>query len=196
MSGLVTLAAAGIRSRDEILGYFAELYRGKLERKWAQVWDALVSSSCELYPGELMPDIQKAFEDDLVDKGYIGMEDVRRDLALGKEAAFARLRENPHHRVIQDTVAEMSWWACFQAEPKGKASKPEKALELAEYARVTAPIVRTAPKVGRNDPCPRGSGKKYKKCIAGARNRETWPRPKQANATRGSVPRCRKSDDR
>ena len=27
---------------------------------------------------------------------------------------------------------------------------------------------RTAPKVGRNDPCPRGSGKKYKKCCGGA----------------------------
>lgn len=26
------------------------------------------------------------------------------------------------------------------------------------------PIVRAAPKVGRNDPCPCGSGKKYKKC--------------------------------
>ena len=26
------------------------------------------------------------------------------------------------------------------------------------------PIVREAPKVGRNDPCPCGSGKKYKKC--------------------------------
>jgi preprotein translocase subunit SecA len=27
-----------------------------------------------------------------------------------------------------------------------------------------APVVRTAPAVGRNDPCPCGSGKKYKKC--------------------------------
>jgi uncharacterized protein YecA (UPF0149 family) len=26
------------------------------------------------------------------------------------------------------------------------------------------PIVEHAPKVGRNDPCPCGSGKKYKKC--------------------------------
>ncbi|MCL2318567.1 MAG: SEC-C metal-binding domain-containing protein, partial [Treponema sp.] len=25
-------------------------------------------------------------------------------------------------------------------------------------------VVRSAPKVGRNDPCPCGSGKKYKKC--------------------------------
>jgi SEC-C motif-containing protein len=27
-----------------------------------------------------------------------------------------------------------------------------------------APVVRESPKVGRNDPCPCGSGKKYKKC--------------------------------
>ena len=30
--------------------------------------------------------------------------------------------------------------------------------------RPTMPIVNTAPKVGRNDPCPCGSGKKYKNC--------------------------------
>jgi hypothetical protein len=32
---------------------------------------------------------------------------------------------------------------------------------------VTAPIRHTDPKVGRNDPCPCGSGKKYKKCCLG-----------------------------
>ena len=30
--------------------------------------------------------------------------------------------------------------------------------------RVVQPFVRTTPKVGRNDPCPCGSGKKYKQC--------------------------------
>jgi SEC-C motif-containing protein len=30
-----------------------------------------------------------------------------------------------------------------------------------------APFLRQSPKVGRNDPCPCGSGKKYKKCCAG-----------------------------
>lgn len=30
-----------------------------------------------------------------------------------------------------------------------------------------APVVRQAPKVGRNDPCPCGSNKKYKKCCLG-----------------------------
>jgi preprotein translocase subunit SecA len=27
-----------------------------------------------------------------------------------------------------------------------------------------APMVRSGPKIGRNDPCPCGSGKKYKHC--------------------------------
>ncbi|WP_371922135.1 SEC-C metal-binding domain-containing protein [Treponema sp. OMZ 803] len=35
----------------------------------------------------------------------------------------------------------------------GSSSKPE-----------NVQVVRTAPKVGRNDPCPCGSGKKYKHC--------------------------------
>jgi len=33
-----------------------------------------------------------------------------------------------------------------------------------EYVRPVQPIIRTTPKIGRNDPCSCGSGKKYKKC--------------------------------
>ncbi|MDH5495831.1 MAG: SEC-C metal-binding domain-containing protein [Nitrospira sp.] len=33
-----------------------------------------------------------------------------------------------------------------------------------EPATPTTPTQRTDSKVGRNDPCPCGSGKKYKKC--------------------------------
>jgi SEC-C motif-containing protein len=32
------------------------------------------------------------------------------------------------------------------------------------HHHATEPVVREGPKVGRNDPCPCGSGKKYKKC--------------------------------
>jgi preprotein translocase subunit SecA len=39
-----------------------------------------------------------------------------------------------------------------QAQPRGPAPPPRKS------------VVHAGPKVGRNDPCPCGSGKKYKKC--------------------------------
>ena len=43
-------------------------------------------------------------------------------------------------------------------------SKVEKAVS----SLVAQPIKRDMPKVGRNDPCPCGSGKKYKKCHGAA----------------------------
>jgi preprotein translocase subunit SecA len=44
--------------------------------------------------------------------------------------------------------------AMHGGETDGDARKPAK----------QETVVRTTPKVGRNDPCPCGSGKKYKKC--------------------------------
>ena len=33
-----------------------------------------------------------------------------------------------------------------------------------DHDHVRAPYIRQMPKVGRNEPCPCGSGKKYKRC--------------------------------
>jgi len=40
----------------------------------------------------------------------------------------------------------------------------DQAIQASGKGGAVQPIRRTAPKVGRNDPCPCGSGKKYKKC--------------------------------
>ena len=37
-------------------------------------------------------------------------------------------------------------------------------MNAALSAAHSKPVVRDEPKTGRNDPCPCGSGKKYKKC--------------------------------
>jgi hypothetical protein len=157
LSSLVTLVAAGQKSRDEIVSYFAGLYRGKLARKWSHVWDTLVSYSSDLYPAELLGDIERAYDEGLVDPGYIGFDDVQRDLALGKDRMLTRLADNPHRRLVEDTVAEMGWWACFREDAKNRASR-------LNPAAVSSPIKRATPKTGRNEPCPCASGKKYKKC--------------------------------
>lgn len=40
-------------------------------------------------------------------------------------------------------------------------------LDYGSESSPGVPYVRPEPKVGRNDPCPCGSGKKYKKCCLG-----------------------------
>ena len=64
---------------------------------------------------------------------------------------------------IEDTIKEMSWWACF----KNKESQQDyKKIEKQLQDKIEKEIdeVEKFTKVGRNDPCPCGSGKKYKKC--------------------------------
>jgi Protein of unknown function (DUF1186)/SEC-C motif len=166
LSSLVTLVAAGQKSRDEIVNYFAGLFRGKLVRQWSHAWDTLVSYTSDLYPEELLDDIKQAYEEGLVDPGYIGFDDVKRDLAAGKDRVLARLADNPHRRLVSDTVAEMGWWACFREDRQNRAKSTTQA-SLNSRLNTAAPssqIKRATPKTGRNERCPCGSGKKYKKC--------------------------------
>jgi uncharacterized protein YecA (UPF0149 family) len=44
------------------------------------------------------------------------------------------------------------------------AEEDEEADDGADVGDVIEPYVRDGPKIGRNDPCPCGSGKKYKRC--------------------------------
>jgi len=47
------------------------------------------------------------------------------------------------------------------------ARRAAPALPTAQLAAPTTPVRHSEPKIGRNDPCPCGSGKKFKKCCGG-----------------------------
>ncbi len=59
-----------------------------------------------------------------------------------------------------------------EEEERRKARERELIFQAASRSKAgvaaAAPVQRDAPKVGRNDPCPCGSGKKYKKCHGAA----------------------------
>jgi preprotein translocase subunit SecA len=68
---------------------------------------------------------------------------------------------------LQLSGPELSSGSAYkQAGPEeATASKgPPSGDVVNEAIEAAAPIKRDAPKVGRNDPCPCGSGKKYKQC--------------------------------
>jgi preprotein translocase subunit SecA len=54
--------------------------------------------------------------------------------------------------------------AAAAARPRGIADSSAEAYEAAQQATRTVVAPRNVSKVGRNEPCPCGSGKKYKKC--------------------------------
>lgn len=136
---LMTLVATGQKGRDEVVAYFGELLRGKLSREGSVVWDSLAFCIRDLYPLELMKDIEKAFEEDLIDTGFITLQQFKEALVEGQAKTLKKMTARQHYTVIDSAEEEMESWA-FD------------------------PDVSKVGKVGRNDLCPCGSGKKYKKC--------------------------------
>ena len=54
--------------------------------------------------------------------------------------------------------------SAYEAQQRAALQAHQQAQMAQEGESIVKPIVRDAPKVGRNDPCTCGSGKKYKKC--------------------------------
>lgn len=146
LRGLVTQVAAGRRTRDEVMEYFAGLFH-RLDRRPNYVWSALAGRCADLCPLEVQQEIREAYEDGLIEPLVIRPDDIQEAITLGKEGALKNLRR---YMPIDDLEKEMGWMSGFQT---GRASSG--ALE---------PHQRSGPKTGRNDPCPCGSGKKFKKC--------------------------------
>jgi preprotein translocase subunit SecA len=83
---------------------------------------------------------------------------------IRSEEEMARLEEEERRRQ-QAQAGRMN----FQHESAGGYGADEEAAEVERRAQSEAgqprqPMVRDEPKVGRNDPCPCGSGKKFKHC--------------------------------
>lgn len=153
IESLLILVKIKERSREEILDYFKGLFNGGLEREYSYAWDALIDNSAYLYPEEVYDEIKKAYEDDLVNTSCISLEDVKDVLSQGKEKPLKLLERNEHFCLIDDIVNKMGNWAGFKE--KKEEYTPIKDIKIS---------YQNTEKIGRNEPCPCGSGKKYKKC--------------------------------
>lgn len=162
MSGMVSLVTAGERTRDEVMAYFVQLFK-KLERKPGAQWDGLANVCADLGPQAAIEELGRAYDNGMIDTRSIDWPDIEHALALGQHGAMQRAR----HRdpLITDLAKNMGWMQCFhdeEPERQARDSEEDPLESLSEYA--TAPIRRITPKVGRNEPCPCGSGAKFKKC--------------------------------
>lgn len=165
LSALVTLVAEGALQRDEAIAYLRALHRALTPE--SPMWNQWVYAADVLYPEDLLPELRAAFDADLVDPMWISMKDIERSLRQGRDHVLAMLSQ--WHRYIDDAIADLEHWVCFRDEIEEKETERYVRVEpgFLPY-EVTLPVFRATPKIGRNDPCPCGSGKKYKKCCISA----------------------------
>jgi hypothetical protein len=162
LRSLSTLVHEGALARADVISYFAELFRGKIEKEYSHVWDVLASESVDLYAKALADDIREAYESGMLCTGYMQPKEVDEAFAMQEETVLSRSRERCRG-LIDDVVKEMHWWHCFKPKKPSRMPPPDQ-IRAAAGQHDPATVVRSEPKVSRNAPCPCGSGRKYKKC--------------------------------
>ena len=86
---------------------------------------------------------------------------VKRPAKLGteKNPAVVRVQTEERLKEVASIFQEKGWMYTIELE----AEKPEDTGDLERLLNPQEPVTAEK-KVGRNEPCPCGSGKKYKKC--------------------------------
>jgi hypothetical protein len=126
-SGITAIAYAvieGIITREDALSFFGGLFTKDEATEDSTFYSQLACSICDLYPEELMDIIQEAYDQELIDKFFVGIEEFQKALKDGKEKCLADLSESFSNRSLDDIHKSMEWWACFNRE-KDKPSVPE-----------------------------------------------------------------------
>ena len=167
LESLVILVSEEIITRDEVVIYFKYLFRGGLEREYSFVWDALVGCCYNLYPEEMVKDIELAYNEELVDTTSITFGEIKEQLGKSKQIVLDELHDDPNFKLIDDTIRGLEDWACFDQNNQRVSTLPltENAnINQTSTNNVSQEPYRIEYKVGRNESCPCGSGKKYKKC--------------------------------
>ena len=159
LQAMVYAVVDGMTTREAALSFFSSLFTGTEAEEDSAFWSLLANCVCDLYPEELMPVIEKAYQDDLIDTQCIGLGDFEDALQYGKEHAFERVRGDMQRGIHTDVHDYMSWWHCFKSG--GQVSEiPASSTSSSAAAAVASSKIRKRGKKKRKKKTAKASRRK------------------------------------
>ena len=162
---LAMLVVRGELDRARVAKYLLDSFATLRPQRENFVWYGWQSAIAMLGHVELSPLVEKAFKRRFIGPSIMRLEHYRADLkrALANPDAPWGPDDREFTR-FGDTIAELSTWHGFSREYRDQQERRE-AERLAARGTEAAQVARNPFRgVRRNDPCPCGSGKKFKKC--------------------------------
>ncbi|HOJ11142.1 MAG TPA: DUF1186 domain-containing protein [Clostridiales bacterium] len=150
-------------SKETVISYLKKLIYDEQYNDGSDLATHIQDVVIEKHLFEMIDDIQYLYDEDRIDIGINGKHDDFIDSIFSYEYSQERVK------YIDDTIAEMEWWACFEQTQKKHIQREMDVDEISnqmlkkEKGSPTLVEIKNM-KVGRNNPCPCGSGKKYKHC--------------------------------
>ena len=179
LSALVVLYQQGDLELQVLTSYLHQLYQFGLEQERNQVWNAWVQACYNTQPDEFMDALKALYEQEIADPYYITLEELSERSGMEPEAIrkAVMLQEADFYCYITDTLAGLRKLSCYSGE-ENELLKSMESMVINQTAPVYSAPLSSSPAespaffpetadyshVGRNDPCPCGSGKKFKKC--------------------------------
>jgi hypothetical protein len=160
---LVILAFRNELDRTEISDFLRARFNDLQPRDFSAAWDGWQGAIALLGLADLQPLVQEAFRNDFIDETMTSIKDFESDLQRALTGDPVESWRRSEFEPFGDVIDELSHWECFQ--PKLPRDQTVEDWRPAPWPAM--PAKNPFRNVGRNDPCPCGSGKKFKKCCLG-----------------------------
>jgi Protein of unknown function (DUF1186)/SEC-C motif len=164
LDALVILALDRPDLKQDAVDFLRQFHGAACETTPDVVWSSWAFAVAALGLADMTPLVRRVYDDGLIDpfdSDFAYFErSLKKTLATGRPAWFIRLGKRAP---IGDTIAELSTWYCF-SEAYLEGERKRETPGAADPFTGDRPFEYVEPKVGRNDPCPCGSGRKFKKC--------------------------------
>ncbi len=162
LDALHALVFMGGIAREELGRYCMDLLSHRLSKRPSYIWDETITIAEYLRLTEALPLIEEAYQCGWANPGMQSFEEVSAGMA--QPLTEEKLKEWREKIVDFKTERELAFFVRNWAE-EAESSKEdiEDLLQEPQTVRRQRQL-RVGNKIGRNDPCPCGSGKKYKKC--------------------------------
>ncbi|WP_245243144.1 DUF1186 domain-containing protein [Pararhodobacter sp. SW119] len=163
IDALVIIARQHPETRPDVEDYLERFFASDF-KKPEILWGSWAFAVADLGLAHLEPQVREAFEKEWVSPEEADFDffqqELRKSVEGGQSPWFHSRRKTG---LIDSAIDELARWHCF-SEAFLKARAKERASSTGLPQIFGDSFERETPKVGRNDPCPCGSGRKFKKC--------------------------------
>ena len=169
------LVRDGVISRDVAVAKLHGHLKSYIANEERDLIAPIICELSDLAAEETWKTIKAAYDRDLVDTSVVDLEFVEMQIGNGEETFQESIARCPPSG-IPDTIEELSHWAAFceteetsacpEAIPASESPvpRPNFSYRDPDQPQPVGTVRLDQTRIGRNDPCPCGSGKKFKKC--------------------------------
>ena len=158
------LTRTGRIAHEDMRAHLLRWLDGLQPRSRSAVWEGWALAAAHLGYADLAGKVEGLYRQEFIDPSVMRLQDFRKELhATVEDPARMKGFEQDGTGPFSTAAEELRWVSPADGPASSGSGQGDRKPSPAREP-VTMPVTNPLRGVGRNDPCPCGSGRKYKKC--------------------------------